>query len=177
MFLTTCQGQNDRIERAVIWCFCQNLQFRLNFAIKTSIFKLRPLLRFLCLINSFYRRYVSSMYNRSNRSNRLTRFNKLILAEGQQLKKQLLHREFLSVARAWFSWSGKQEGAYSLTAFNDYTGALCKFQMIRQNSQKTRCNTQAGIHAFAETFCPYSEFLRVPVLCGFHMLLLMSSCW
>ena len=36
------------------------------FAIKTSIFELRPLLRFLFLINSFYRRYVSSMYNRSN---------------------------------------------------------------------------------------------------------------
>ena len=55
--------------RAVISCFCQNLQFRLYFAIKTSIFKLRPLLRFLCLINSFYRRYVCCIHNRSNGSN------------------------------------------------------------------------------------------------------------
>ena len=67
-------------------CFCQNLQFRMYFAIKTSVFQLRPLLRFLCLINSSYRRYVSSMYNRSNRSNRL---NKLNLAEAQQLKTYL----------------------------------------------------------------------------------------
>ena len=55
--------------RAVISCFCQNLQFRTYFAIKTSIFKLRPLLRFLCLINSFYRRYVCCIHNRSNGSN------------------------------------------------------------------------------------------------------------
>ncbi len=70
---------SNKVLRAKWQCFCQKLLFRLNFAIKTSIFKLRPLLRFLCLINSFYRRYVSSMYNRSNRSNRsnrLTRFNR-----------------------------------------------------------------------------------------------------
>ena len=71
MFSTKCQVQNDRIS-----CFCQNLQFRLYFAIKTSIFKLRPLLSFLCLINSFYRWYVPSMYNRSNRFNRLNRSNR-----------------------------------------------------------------------------------------------------
>jgi len=76
MFPTKCQVQNDRIDRAVISCFCQNLQFRLYFVIKTSIFKLRPLLRFLCLINSFQRRYVSSMYNRSNRFNRSNRSNR-----------------------------------------------------------------------------------------------------
>ncbi len=69
MFPTKCQGQNDRMGRAVISCFCQNLQFWLYFAIKTSIFKLRPLLRFLCLINSFYRRYVCCIHNRSNGSN------------------------------------------------------------------------------------------------------------
>ena len=63
--------------RAVISCFCQNLLFRLYLAIKSPIFKLRPLLRFLYLINSFYRRYVPSMYNRSNRSNRLTRLYRL----------------------------------------------------------------------------------------------------
>ena len=55
------------------------------FAIKTSIFQLRPLLRFLCLINSFYRRYVCCIHNRfngsngsnrSNRSNRCSRSNR-----------------------------------------------------------------------------------------------------
>jgi hypothetical protein len=68
--------------RRKISCFCQNLPFIMFFAIKTSIFQLRPLLRFLCLINSFYRRYVSRMYNRSNISNRsniLTRFDRLNL--------------------------------------------------------------------------------------------------
>ena len=35
----------------------------------------RPLLFFLCLINSFYRRYVFSMYSRSNRSNKSNRSN------------------------------------------------------------------------------------------------------
>ena len=69
MFPTKPQGQNDRMARAVISCFCQNLQFRLYFASKTLIFKLRPLLRFLYLINSFYRRYVCCIHNRSNRSN------------------------------------------------------------------------------------------------------------
>ena len=49
--------------------FLQNLQFRMYVAIKTSIFELRPLLRFLCLINSFYRRYVCCIHNRSNGSN------------------------------------------------------------------------------------------------------------
>ena len=47
-------------------CFGQNLDFTLYFTIKTSIFKLWPLFRFLCLINSFYRRYVSCVYNISN---------------------------------------------------------------------------------------------------------------
>ena len=103
MFSTKCQVQNDRTKLEKISCFCQNLQFRMYFSIGTSVFQLRPLLRFLCLINSFYRRYVSSMYNRSNRSNRSN------LSEQQQLKKIFL-KEFLSVAGAWFSWSGKQGG-------------------------------------------------------------------
>ena len=71
MFPTNCQVQNDRTNLEKKSCFCQNLQFSVCFAIETSILKLRPLLRFLCLINSFYRRYVSSMYNRSNRLNTL----------------------------------------------------------------------------------------------------------
>ena len=69
MFTTKCQVQNDRTNREKILCFCQILQFRLYFAIKTSIFKLRTPLRLLCLINSFYRRSVSRMYKGSNRSN------------------------------------------------------------------------------------------------------------
>ena len=82
MFSTKCQVQNDRTNREKISCFCQNLSFRMYFAIKTSIFQLRLLLRFLCLINPSYMRYVCSMYNRSNRSNRsnisniLIRFNR-----------------------------------------------------------------------------------------------------
>ena len=85
MFPTKCQGQKDRMGRTVMSCFCQNLDFIIGTATKTSFFKCPPPLRFLCLINSFYRRYVSCMYNRSNRSNRsnilnisiiLTRFNR-----------------------------------------------------------------------------------------------------
>ena len=63
MFSRKCQVQNDRINWEKISCFCQKLDLTLYFAIKTSIFKLRPLFRFLCLINSFYRRYVSCIYN------------------------------------------------------------------------------------------------------------------
>ena len=65
--------------RAVILCFCQNLQLKLCFAIKTSVVKLRPLLRFLCLINSFYRRYVCCIHNRSNGSNRSSLFPQYFL--------------------------------------------------------------------------------------------------
>ena len=70
MFSTKCQVQNDRTNREKISCSCQILPLRMYFAIKTSIFQLRPLLRFLHLINSFYRKYVSCMYNRSNISNK-----------------------------------------------------------------------------------------------------------
>ena len=69
MFPTKCQGQNDRMGRTVISCFHQNLDFSIGFATKISNFT-PPLLRFLCLINSFYRRYVPCMYNISNISNR-----------------------------------------------------------------------------------------------------------
>ena len=70
MFSRKCQVQNDRTNREKISCFRQKLDFTLYFTIKTSIFKLWPLFRFLCLINSFYRRYVSCMYNISNISNK-----------------------------------------------------------------------------------------------------------
>ena len=63
MFSRKCQVQNDRTNWEKISCFCQKLDLTLYFTIKTSIFKLRPLFRFLCLINSFYRRYVSCIYN------------------------------------------------------------------------------------------------------------------
>ena len=66
MFSRKCQVQNDRINWEKISCFRQHLDFTLYFTIKTSIFKLRPLFRFLCLINSFYRRYVSCVYTISN---------------------------------------------------------------------------------------------------------------
>ena len=49
---------------------CPLLDFTLYFTIKTSMFKLRALFRFLCLINDFYSRYVSCMYNISNISNK-----------------------------------------------------------------------------------------------------------
>ena len=63
MFSRKCQVQNDRTNRENILCFRQYLDFTLYFTINTSILKLRPLFRFLCLINSFYRRYVSCIYN------------------------------------------------------------------------------------------------------------------
>ena len=93
---------------------CGNIMFlsksaiRLCFAIKTSIFKFRPLLRFLCLINSFYGRYVSSMYNRSNR---LTRFDRFNATGGQQSKTYFFHSNNLTVAKGWFSQFGLEGGA------------------------------------------------------------------
>ena len=51
-------------------CLRQNLVFSIGLATKISIFKLRPLFRFLCLINPFYRRYASCMYNISKISNK-----------------------------------------------------------------------------------------------------------
>ena len=69
MFSRKCQVQNDRINQEKISCFRQKLDFTLYFTINTSICKLRPLFRFLCLINSFYRRYVSCVYTISNISN------------------------------------------------------------------------------------------------------------
>ena len=69
MFPAKCQVQNDSTNREKISCVCQNLQLRMYFDIKTSIFKLRPLFRFLLLINSFYRRYVFCIYNIYNISN------------------------------------------------------------------------------------------------------------
>ena len=52
--------------RTVISCFRQNLDFSIGFAMKMSNFTLPPILRFLCLINSFCRRYVPCKYNISN---------------------------------------------------------------------------------------------------------------
>ena len=72
MFSRRCQEQNDRTNQEKISCFGQNLDFTLYFTIKTSIFKLWPLFRFLCLINSFYRRYVFCINNISNISNILS---------------------------------------------------------------------------------------------------------
>ena len=46
-----------------ILCAHQNLDFSIGFVTKISIFELRPLFRFLCLINSFYRTYASCIYN------------------------------------------------------------------------------------------------------------------
>ena len=62
MFPTKCQGQNDRMRSMIISCFRQHLDFSIGFATNISIFKLRLLFRFLCLINSFYRRCVSCVY-------------------------------------------------------------------------------------------------------------------
>ena len=86
MFSRKCQVQNDRINWEKISCFCQKLDLTLYFTIKSSIFKLRPLFRFLCLINSFYNKYVSCMYNISNISNisnLLSQYWALLVAIGQ----------------------------------------------------------------------------------------------
>ena len=69
MFSTKCQWQNDRMGRPAISCFRQNPDFSIGFATKILIFTNPPLVRFLCLINSFYRKYVSCVYNISNISN------------------------------------------------------------------------------------------------------------
>ena len=70
MFPTKWQGQNDRMGRPVISFFRQNLDFSIGSATEIENFTLpTPLLCFLCLINSFYKRYVPCMYNRYNISN------------------------------------------------------------------------------------------------------------
>ena len=75
---------------------------------KTSIFKLRPLLRFLCLTNSFYKRCASNLYNRSTRWHK---YNKLNFRDDQQ--KQL----FESVH---FRTVISKQNPFLLTAFKDY---------------------------------------------------------
>ena len=51
--------------------------FMIAFVIKLSTFKLPPLLCFFCLSNIFWRRYVSSIYNRSNtRNDRIDRIHR-----------------------------------------------------------------------------------------------------
>ena len=71
MFPTKCRGQNDRVGRPVISCVCQNLDVSLfNWICHSNLkFYATPLLHFLCLIISFYRRYVSCIYIISNISN------------------------------------------------------------------------------------------------------------
>ena len=81
-----------------------------DFIIQTPIFRPLPPLRFLYLINSFYGRYVSSMYNRSNR---LIRFNRSNSTEGQQFKKKRFHPNNLTVAKGWFSWLGLEGGGHT----------------------------------------------------------------
>ena len=70
MFPTKCQRQNDRMGRPVISCVDQNLDFTIGFVTQVSSFTSPWLLRFLCLINSLYSRYVSCMYNVCNISNK-----------------------------------------------------------------------------------------------------------
>ena len=63
---TKCQGQNDRMGRTVISCFCENLNFfSIGFATDISNFTLPPStpLRFLYLINAFYNRYFLYVQN------------------------------------------------------------------------------------------------------------------
>ena len=59
MFPTKCQGQSNRMGHPVISCVYQNLDFSIGFATTIWIFTVAPLLRFLCLINSFHKRYLS----------------------------------------------------------------------------------------------------------------------
>ena len=51
MFPTKCKGENDRMRRTVISCFCQHLDVSIRFATNNSMFSLNfpSLLRFLCL--------------------------------------------------------------------------------------------------------------------------------
>ena len=55
---TKCQGQNDRMGSWI---------FQLDLLLRSRSSPCLSLLRCLCLSNSFYRRYVSCMYNISNR--------------------------------------------------------------------------------------------------------------
>ena len=66
----------------------------------------------LCLINSFYRRYVCNMYNRSNRSNRLTRFNRSNLTEQQQFKNDYFSGNFYLLQEPGFSDQENWGGAF-----------------------------------------------------------------
>ena len=71
VFPTKCQGQNKRMECPVVLFVCQTLDLLIGFATtQISMFTLPVLLRFLCLVNSLHKRYVSCIYNISNISNR-----------------------------------------------------------------------------------------------------------
>ena len=69
-FRESAKRQNDRMGRPVMSCFCKDLDFAIGFATHISIFTLPSLLRLLCVINSFYRRCVSRVYNISNISSK-----------------------------------------------------------------------------------------------------------
>ena len=120
MFPTKCQMQNDCTNLEKISCFYQHQLFGLYFAIKTSIFKLRPLFRFLFLINSSYRRCVSCMYNRYNRSNISNRSNTLNPLDTWYPSNTLntntssTWKSEVSFCMAlWAVWPGKPLGVYS----------------------------------------------------------------
>ena len=132
MFPTKCQGQNDRMGRTVMSCFCQILDFIIGFATKISIFKHPPLLRFLCLINSFYRRYVSCMYNISNISNIYQIYPIYPIYWRLTIKKIVFRELNLTVAGACFSQPRQGGQAYFLTAFYHY----CWCNMSRRHHKQ-----------------------------------------
>ena len=63
MFPKKCQGLNDRTHLGQIESFCEHLDSALYVTIKLRFFNCDHFFRFLCLINSLYKRCVSCMYN------------------------------------------------------------------------------------------------------------------
>ncbi len=117
MFPTKCERQNDRTNSKKTSCFCKSLAFMIVFAIKTWIFKLPPLLCLVCLTNSFWRRYVSGIHNRSNRSNRPEHQNtKTPKLKGKCSQVILLHWKTTSIfCVCWGSQGRPQKTKTTIT--------------------------------------------------------------
>ena len=104
------------MRRPVISCFCETLDFSIRFV--ASIFTLPPLLRCLCLINSFYRRYVSCTYNTSKISN-LSPIYQLYLIHWR-VTIEIVSPRIKSNCCCSLLFTATNSGGVVLTAFNHY---------------------------------------------------------
>ena len=61
-----CKMTTQQIKKYNVFVKIWTSHCDIRYTIKSSMFKLRPLFRWLCLVNLFYRRYVPPMYSIPN---------------------------------------------------------------------------------------------------------------